>query len=150
MSRTKNLKNVSLADLDWIQGSWQELSGGDDVREEHWSRALAGTMVGMFRWSVGEDLRFYELIALEEQDEEILMLIRHFDRGFRAWEAADSPVVLGLIRLHDKEAHFQTRAGEIINLVYRLESDGRLHVVLSAEDDPERTFPEFYFSSSRL
>ena len=150
MSETENLTGVSLKDLVWMQGSWRE-SSENVVREEHWSEAIAGTMVGMFRWCVGDDLRFYELITLEEQDSRILMLIRHFNRGLVPWESNDKPMEFELVRLQDREAHFRTRNTEsALTLVYRLDANDRLHVFFLPVEDSGRTLPTFLFTRSSL
>lgn len=105
-------------------------------------------MMGMFRWCAGDELRFYELIAIEEENNGLVMRIRHFNRTFEAWEENDSPVTFDLVQVEKDAALFLMRGtSQPVWLIYRLESTTELHVYFSNGDESEE--PKLFFRFSR-
>lgn len=58
----------TLADLHWMQGSWQGQVGGTEdspqILEETWSKAAAGTQLAMVRMRTAKQTIFAELITM--------------------------------------------------------------------------------------
>jgi hypothetical protein len=59
--------------------------------EEYWLPEEYSNMSCVFRWIKKGVIYIYEIVALVEQDNEIHMLLRHFNKEFTAWEEKDSP-----------------------------------------------------------
>jgi hypothetical protein len=62
-------RGASLADLDWMSGSWSSNHDGK-VAEEHWTRAAGGMMLGVHRDVEGATASF-EFLRIEQSSGEI-------------------------------------------------------------------------------
>lgn len=82
----------SVADLGWIAGDWVGDMQGSTI-EEIWSAPGADTLMGMFRWHDGENVRLYEFMSIEKGESGPVLYLRHFSRALVAWEK-DGPLVL--------------------------------------------------------
>jgi hypothetical protein len=125
--QTHGLTGAAPADLDWLAGSWLGHNGSDSV-EEHWSPAAGGSLLGMFRWVRGGTVRFYELIAIEQDGDFVRMRIRHFDPGLVLWDVdKDNAHEFLLVKLHGAEAVFlEVNRPDARFVVYRREGHDRL------------------------
>lgn len=99
------LKSKSVKDLDFLTGRWGGLSG-DDYYEEYWLPEKYSNKACIFRWIKKEEVYIYEIVALVERDGEIHMLLRHFNKGFVAWEEKDTPRDFVVTELSDTGAVF--------------------------------------------
>jgi hypothetical protein len=96
----------SLADVAWLTGSWQGTAFGSQF-EEVWNPASAGSMVGMFKLHDGDKgVSFYELMLLKEQQNSLVLLVKHFSADFTAWEEKADFVTFKLVKVEDKAVHF--------------------------------------------
>ena len=69
---------ATIEDVSWIAGAWESEALGGFV-EEVWSNPRAGTMMGMFRATRENDIRFYELLAIAEEGGSLILRIKHFN-----------------------------------------------------------------------
>jgi len=130
----KALAGVSPAELSWLTGNWHGQNGQDPV-EEHWSPLRGNTLMGMFRWVKNGKVQFYELIAIEQEEENVFMRIKHFDPKLVGWEDRDSAHEWLLVQLEGKEAVFlEFDKPDARWAIYRLESDDRLVSYFTRED----------------
>ena len=128
------LTGVGPADLSWLTGTWQGQNGQDPV-EEHWSPLRGNSLMGMFRWVKGGTVWFYELIAIEQEDESVFMRIKHFDPKLVGWEEKERAAEWVLVQLKGEEAVFlELNDWEARWAVYRLENQGRLVSYFTGED----------------
>ena len=135
----EGLKGASPADLDWLTGNWQGKIGQDPV-EEHWSPLRANTLMGMFRWVTDGKVRFYELEAIEQEDELVFLRVKHFDPKLIGWEEKDSSLSFVLVELNDHGAVFRELAETDARwVVYRREGPDRLvtYFTRGSEPDPD-------------
>ena len=102
---TAPLKGKSVRDLDFLTGHWSGMAG-DDYFEEYWLPEIYSNKACIFRWIKKEEVYIYEIVALVERDGEIHMLLRHFNKGFVAWEEKDTPRDFVVTELSDTEATF--------------------------------------------
>jgi len=101
----KPLKGKSVRNLEFLVGHWR----GDidsDIVEEYWLPEIHSNMACVFRWIKNGAIYIYELVSLVEQDDEIHMLLRHFDKKFTAWEEKDSPRDFVVTELSTNEVVF--------------------------------------------
>jgi len=89
----------------WIAGRWQGTGMGGQI-EETWNPPQSGVMMGMFRF-VGEDNTFYELLTMIEQEETILLRLKHFDKDLKGWEEKDKTVEFKLVEITNSEVRFE-------------------------------------------
>jgi hypothetical protein len=117
---------VDIDSLSWMSNQWVGQVGSDIV-EETWSSPRASSMMGMFRWCSGTEIRFYEFLAIEVEQEDLFLRIIHFDPGLKAWEQRGKPTEFKLYELLDKKAIWEpTNQIEEKWLSYQLINDGAL------------------------
>jgi hypothetical protein len=63
-------------------------------------------MMGMFRASRENAVRFYELLAIAEEAGSLILRIKHFNPDLSSWEAQDESMVFPLVRVDDRHAYF--------------------------------------------
>lgn len=116
---TTTLTHAAITDLAWLGGIWSGQRNGDRI-EEYWSNVAGDTLMGMFRWLKAGQLHLYELIAIEQEGEEIVCRIKHFGRGLIGWEEKNEAVTFKLVRLRQQEAVFlQQNVAEPSWMVYQ-------------------------------
>lgn len=140
---TAALRFVQVAELAWLTGEWYAELEGDEV-EEHWMAPAGGTMPGMFRWLRDGQPRFYELLLLEPDGDELALLIRHFHPALRGWDRErDGPTRFVLCHLDGERAIFVERnVPDAVWLTYQRDGD-RLEAIFERDGepyDPDGTF----------
>lgn len=132
----RGLSGARPAQLSWLSGSWVGRNGEDPV-EEHWSPLGGDTLMGMFRWVQQGRVRFYELIAIEQEEDLVFMRIKHFDPKLVGWEERQRALEFVLVQLEGEEAVFLERgAPETRWAIYRREGRDRLVSYFSREHEP--------------
>ena len=131
--------------LGWMVGRWIGEHAGDRI-EEWWSEPYAGMMLGMFRWHRDGTPRFYELLSMEPEDDQLVFRIKHFAPGMIGWEEKDDAATFDLVALHDGEAVFLKR-GEERWMVYRAQPDsGELLAWFDTVAEPHVPGDEFRYA----
>jgi len=93
--------------LDWMKGRWVSEDAGQYI-EETWSPARDDAMVGALRWSRQGSVWLYELMSIEEQDDELVFRLRHFDRGLEPWASeAQGPLTYPLQNIGENFVAFE-------------------------------------------
>ena len=96
---------ASLADADWLVGSWAGTAFGQRF-EQVWSSPSAGSMVGTFKLMDGDTVSFYEILLLTVDDGTLSLKVKHFNPDFSAWEEKADFVHFRLVNFGDDELHF--------------------------------------------
>ena len=134
---TIGLSGVSPAELSWLSGNWLGQNGQDPV-EEHWSPLRGNTLMGMFRWVKDGKVRFYELLAVEQDGAFVFLRIKHFHPGLVGWEEKDRAHEFVLVQLKGQEAVFlELDKPNARWTVYRLEGRDRLVSYFTRENEPD-------------
>ncbi|WP_340681037.1 DUF6265 family protein [Paraglaciecola sp.] len=128
---------ASIADVAWITGYWQGEIWGGKI-EEIWSAPLAGSMMASFKFAADQQVKFYEIIRLAEQDGSLTLRLKHFSAELTGWEEKDDYMEFKLVKITDNEAYFD-------GYTYRLVSPNELHVFVVIEDKGEKTETKFVF-----
>ena len=100
-----NRPEATLADVAWLVGSWEGEAFGSQF-EEVWNAASAGSMVGLFKLMKEDQVSFYELLVLVEQEGSLSMKVKHFSADFIAWEDKDDYITFKLVKLEANAIHF--------------------------------------------
>ncbi len=131
--------DATLADLDWLTGSWAGEGLGGKV-EEHWSEPAGGTMIGMFRLVVSDDTtRVSEFLMIEQEGDRVAYRFRHFGPRHVPWEKED-PLVFDLVKLTDREAVFHSSVQtNPKRLTYRRVGEDELTVQVQGEENGQLT-----------
>jgi len=145
-----------LSDLAWMSGRWVDDSGGN-LSEEIWSAPSGDSMMGMWRYVSGGQVRIFEILTISVEPTGIVLRLRHFDPDLVAREEKATPVALTLVGWKPREAAFEGPAvgppGTMgtVRLTYRRPSDDTLTSTLEkdgktqefsfrrAKPEPERT-----------
>lgn len=132
---------AKLADVSWLTGQWSGEGLGAKA-DEMWGHAEGGTMVGTFRLIENKKLKFSEFFILSEENDSLVLRLKHFDSLFNGWEAKDKFVEFKLVRVEGQTAYFE-------GLTYKLDSDGKLHAIVAMKDQ-DGTVSEGEFSFNRI
>lgn len=121
--------DADIEEFAWLAGHWRG-EGFGGVIEEIWSEPLGGTMMGMFRLVKDDEVEFYELIVIGEDEEGISMKVKHFSRDFVAWEDKKGAIRFDLESVEFDEAQFSglqiKRDGDSLEIRLRMSSkDGK-------------------------
>ena len=98
-------KKIQLSDVAWIAGDWQgEAMGGEF--EESWNPPMGGSMMGMFKFVKDNEVGFYELLTIVEEDGTLMLRLKHFDKKLNGWEAKEKSVEFPFVSHSEKETVF--------------------------------------------
>lgn len=96
---------ASLSDISWIEGNWKgEAFGG--ICEEIWSAPLGGSMMGMFKLVSNNEVGFYEIMTIVEENETLIMRLKHFHGNLKGWEEKDDTVDFELVKVTENAVYF--------------------------------------------
>ena len=73
---------ATLADVSWLVGNWSGEAFGNTF-EEGWNPPSAGSMIGFFKLMDGDDVVFYELLLLVEEQDSLSLKVKHFNADLR-------------------------------------------------------------------
>lgn len=86
---------VTLADLAWLEGTWRG-NLGDAVAEIHYMSPEAGVLPSIFRLREGEEVLIIELLTLIEDEDGLVMHIRHFTEDLTPLEE-EHPLTIRMV-----------------------------------------------------
>jgi hypothetical protein len=133
------LKTAKLDDLSWLAGDWHGEREGVCF-DEQWSAPAGNTMMCMFRWIQGEQVRFYEFVIIEQEVEELILRIKHFNPGLIGWETKEESIAFTLVEMDEEKAVFiKQDAPDPLWLVYRLQNENTL--IAGFENESEASKP---------
>lgn len=94
--------------LAWVTGAWAGTLG-DRTIEQHWSAPVAGSMIAMYRSIRDNRPTLYELLAMEQEGDGVVLRIKHFapGTGLIGQEAKDESMNHALVRLDQRTAVFE-------------------------------------------
>ena len=125
----KDSPAASINDVAWIAGNWQgEALGG--ITEEIWTAPLGKSMMGSFKLEVNEIVQFYELCTITEENESLLLRIKHFDKDLKGWEEKD--IEFPLVKIEKNKVYFDGLTFEKIN-----EDELNIYVIFKDEGKEE-------------
>ena len=106
LSEGETAPEASLADAEWMSGSWKGTAFGQSF-EEVWSTPSAGSMVGYFKLFVeGDNVSFYELMLITVDEGTLSLKVKHFNADFTAWEEKSDFVNFRLVKIEKDALHF--------------------------------------------
>jgi hypothetical protein len=100
-----NSPPATLADVEWLAGSWVGEAFGGNV-EEAWNPPSAGSMVGMFKVMKDGKVSLYELELIVEENDSLNFKVKHFGPDFHAWEEKEDYVSFPLVKIEENAIHF--------------------------------------------
>jgi hypothetical protein len=91
--------------VSWLVGNWSGEAFGNTF-EEGWNPASAGSMIGFFKLMDGDEVAFYELLLLVEEEGSLSLKVKHFNADFTAWEDKADYVTFRYVKSDDDAIHF--------------------------------------------
>jgi len=101
----ENRPAATLDDVSWLVGNWSGEAFGSTF-EEGWNPPSAGSMIGFFKLMDGDDVVFYELLLLVEEEGSLSLKVKHFNADFTAWEEKADYVTFRYVKSDDDAIHF--------------------------------------------
>ena len=131
---------VTVADLGWFQGDWQNTDEGS-LSQEVWTQPQGDCLLGMWRWVDAQGAsRVFELLSICQDETGPTLRLRHFDRRMKAREEREAPIVLALVHAAENRVTFQGKEGELtVRLTYSREGS-QLIARLEKTDQPAQEY----------
>ena len=129
---------ATLSDVSWISGYWKgEALGG--IIEEIWSDPYGNSMMGSFKLVSEGKVSFYELCTISEENNTLILRIKHFSSDLKGWEEKDDSEEFKLVKLDKNKAYFN-------NLTFELVDENNLDIyVIFKEEGKEETEMKFSY-----
>ncbi len=143
---------ATIGDLAFLAGGWSADWEGS-ILEEHFTSPRHGTIVGMFRWGRDGATRLTEHMVIEQADDGVVLLLRHFNPGLVPWEQeADGPLRFRLERVEGGQAVFEdlSRAFPSHIVYHRISPDTLLARLEGRGEDGEDRQIEFVYRSTTM
>lgn len=98
--------SASLSEIDWLQGHWQgEAFGG--ITEEMWSPPLGKSMMCAFKLVVNNQVKFYEITTITEENGTLMLRLKHFHNDLKGWEEKDVTQDFRLVKVAQNRIYFE-------------------------------------------
>ena len=128
----------TLENIRWIAGNWKgEAFGG--TTEENWSEPSGGSMMATFKLVADGKVQFYEIETITEENNSLILRLKHFHSNLKGWETKDETVDFPLIRITKNKAIFEGMTFERID-----ENNMVVYVAIGQKDGSTTTVPFYY------
>jgi hypothetical protein len=127
----------NIEDLAWIDGRWSGYYGEERI-EEHWSKPDGGTIMGMFRWFRDGKVYFFELFTVEEEENSLVLRIKHFHPGLEGWEEKNDSVTFDLTEMGKTRVVWSRRDKGPMWLIYEKDWDRLQGWFEKPDDEPDK------------
>lgn len=100
-----NSPPASIESMSWLEGHWKgEAMGG--ISEEVWSPPAGGAIMGVYRFIKEDEVVFYEIVTILEENNTLMLRLRHFNPDLTGWEEKGETVDFPLVKLENDTAYF--------------------------------------------
>ena len=126
-----NRPAATLDDVAMLVGAWDGEAFGSKF-EETWNPPSAGSMIGFFKLFEEDEIAFYELLLLVEEEGSVSLKVKHFSADFTAWEDKSDHVTFRYIKTEENAVHFSGIS------FYRIDEDTMHGYIVMRSDDNVR------------
>ncbi len=127
-----------LENIRWIAGNWKgEAFGG--ITEENWSEPSGGSMMATFKLISDGKVNFYEIETITEENNSLILRLKHFGNNLKGWEEKNETVDFPLIRVTKTKAIFEGMTFEQID-----EKNMIVYVAIGQKDGSTAIVPFSY------
>lgn len=98
----------------WISGHWKGEALGGTV-EEIWTPALGGSMMCVFKLVIDDEVQFYEIVTVVEENGSLILRLKHFNADLHAWEEKDETIDFRLVHVTQDRVYFDGLTFEQVN-----------------------------------
>ena len=138
---------ATIDQLAWIAGPWRGTLN-DRTIEQHWTAPLGGSMLAMYRSIRDNRATLYELLAMEQDGETVVLRIKHFapGAGLVSQEAKDESVNHTLVKLDTNMAVFEGgAAGSPARITFTRPDPGTLNISVERQREGKPATTEFRY-----
>jgi hypothetical protein len=129
---------ADLSAVSWLSGHWRgEAFGG--LIEEVWAPALGNSMMGAFKLVVNNEVQFYEIETISEENNTLVFRLKHFHKNLKGWEEKDTTVDFMLVKATKDKVYFN-------GLTLEKVSDNEINLYVAIEDNGDTTEEKFNYS----
>ena len=146
-SGTAQPLKASVDQLAWISGAWTGTLGERTI-EQHWSAPVAGSIIAMYRSIQKGRPTLYELLAIEQDGERVVLRIKHFapGAGLVSREAKDESIDHALMTLTGRTAVFEGgSAGSPARITFNSPDADTLNITVERRRDGKPAATEFKY-----
>lgn len=119
---------ATLEDVSWMAGHWKGKAFGG-IAEEIWSPPLGDSMMFVFKLVTDGQVQFYEVGHIQEQDDTLLLQLKHFHGSLKGWEEKEETVDFKLVKIEGAKVFFDDFTIEKIS-----ENEINMYVVVGEKD----------------
>ena len=110
--------------------------------EEIWTPPLGGSMMAAFKLVVNGQVKFYELETILEQEETLILKLKHFSSKLHGWEEKQETVDFKLEKVTDDKVYFD-------GMTFEKVSNGEMNVYVLIGDEGEEQETKFNYRKIR-
>nr|WP_299523599.1 DUF6265 family protein [uncultured Lutibacter sp.] len=126
-----------------MSGHWEGTAFGG-LTEEVWTSPLGGSMMGSFKLVADGEINFYELMTISEENETLLLRIKHFSNDLKGWEEKDESEDFELVKIEANRVYFDNLTFEKVS-----SSELNIYVVFKNESGIEEEVKFNYKSNTQ-
>jgi uncharacterized protein DUF6265 len=133
--------------LGFVTGAWTGTLE-DRTIEQHWSAPLGGSIVAMYRSIRANRVTLYELLAIEQEGEGVVLRIKHFapGPGLVSREAKDESANNRLVSVEGRTAVFEGGdAASPVRITFRSPDGSTLTIVSERRRDGAPVVTEYKY-----
>ncbi|PRX57276.1 DUF6265 family protein [Flagellimonas meridianipacifica] len=106
LEKNQESPKASLSEVSLLAGHWKgEAFGG--MTEEIWSPPQGNSMMFVFRLMNDGEVTFYEIGHILQQNETLILQLKHFNGDLKGWEEKDETVDFKLVKIEDNKVYFE-------------------------------------------
>ena len=96
---------ADIEQVEWIIGYWRGDAFGGKVQEV-WTPPMGGSMMCAFTLIVAHKIKFYEFVTISEENNSLILRLKHFHPDLKGWEPQDKTVDFKLVKITDDRIYF--------------------------------------------
>lgn len=134
--------NAQLSQLNWISGYWRGEAFGGKV-EEVWTPQMGGTMMCTFKLVIDDKIQFYELATISEENQSLILRLKHFHKDLKGWEAKDRTIDFKLVEVKGDRVYFD-------GFTFEKDGDNAMNIFVVIESNASKKEVKFTFTRKAL
>ena len=132
--------------LAWVAGAWTGMLGERTV-EQHWSAPLAGSIIAMYRSIQKGRPTLYELLAIEQEGDGVVLRIKHFapGAGLVGREAKEESIDHALVKAGERTAVFEGLGSTPTRVTFNSPDPATLNITVERQREGKWVPTEFKY-----
>ena len=128
---------ADLNDVKWISGHWKgEALGGNT--EEVWTSPFGGSIECMFKLVVNNKVTFYEFLTITEENNSLILRLKHFNSDLKGWEEKDERLEFKLVKVTKNRIYFD-------DFTFEKVSENEMNIYVVFYNEGKKTEMKFYY-----